>query len=132
MYVLNQQLLAAIRDLDAALLELRDQSQKFADAERNYRRAKSEALLQVEGRNVQEREARAEKVMFAVGALGDIRYARDLADGLKGAASQAVKAKTQVVSAIQTMASGMREEMRFGQYGPEIDQPMVQAGPVRA
>lgn len=113
---LNKQLLAAIRDLDEALAELRAQAASFANAEREYRRSWAVALLSTDGRNADERAARAEQHRFATGDLSDIRYQRDLAEGLKGAASQAVKAKTQVISAIQSLSAAMREELHFAKY----------------
>ncbi len=116
---LNSSMLDAIRELDQALAELKSQAAAFAMAEREYRRSWSIAIVGATGKNAEERAAKAEQHRFATGDLSDIRYQRDLADGLKSSASQTVKAKTQVVSALQSMASGIRQELRFAQTGPE-------------
>ena len=118
LYQLNEQLIAASRALDGSLKFLEDSVADFATAERAYRKAKAEAYLRSSGKNVQEREANAEECRFGDETLGDIRYRRDLAEGLKMAALEGVRSRRTQLSAIQTLASLSKAEAEFARTGP--------------
>jgi hypothetical protein len=97
--------------LDRGVQALRQASVEFADAEHAYRRAKSQAYLTFEG-TVGEREAQT----YAV--VGDLRHARDLADGLRQAALEAVRSRRTQLSAIQSLLAAHKSEADFARTGP--------------
>ncbi len=107
---LNTQLLGAAERLRESLADLEQRSVDYAVAERNYRRAKATAYLATSG-TVAEREAHAET------AINELRYERDMADGLKVSALEAVRSNRGVLSAVQTLANLYREEASFDRTG---------------
>jgi hypothetical protein len=109
---LNVQLLEAADRLRGSLADLETRSVNYAKAERSYRLAKSTAYLATTG-TVGEREAHAES------AINELRYQRDLADGLRTSALEAVRSNRGVLSAVQTLANLYREEASFDRTGPE-------------
>lgn len=109
---LNRQLLEAADAVRAALADLESRAVAYAKAERAYRLAKSTAYLATDG-TVAEREAKAEA------AINELRYARDLAEGLKVSALEAVRSHRGVLSAIQTLARLYEQEASFDRTGPE-------------
>lgn len=113
----EQRIYEASEAVDAAIDELERCAVEAAKAEALYRQSKAQAFLHVTGaKNVAEREALAEAAKFPdvetgeVLTLTDVRYRRDLAEGLHGSAMQALKARTQQLSALQTLASKERAE----------------------
>ena len=109
---LNVQLLDAAHGLRESLNDLEGRSIAYAKAERTYRLAKSTAYLATSG-TVNEREAHAEQ------AINEVRYQRDLAEGLKVSALEAVRSRRAVLSAVQTLANLYREEASFDRTGPQ-------------
>lgn len=108
---LNTQLLDAVERLRRSQDELEKQVVEYAAAEKRYRAAKATAYLATTG-TVAEREARAEK------AINEDRFLRDMAEGLKMSALEAVRGNRTVVSAVQTLAGLYKEEAAFGRTGP--------------
>lgn len=115
-------LVAAVKDLRDAQQNLAKYAREAAVTERSYRRAKAIAFLRSPGRNVAEREANAE--MYVVEErednqimLGDVRYKRDLAEGLRVSAQEAVRSHRQIVSALQSLAGLERSEADLARYG---------------
>lgn len=107
---LNAQLLDAVQILRDSMSELEARSRKYAEAERDYRRGKATAYLASSG-TVSEREARAEN------AINELRFERDMADGLKTSALEAVRSNRGVVSAVQSLAALYRAEAEFDRTG---------------
>lgn len=107
---LNVQLLDAAEKLRASLADLEQRSIDYAKAERQYRMAKATAYLSTTG-TVGEREAHAET------AINELRFMRDMADGLKVSALEAVRSNRTVLSAVQTLANLYREEASFDRTG---------------
>lgn len=101
------------RLLDQGLAALRDQAREVAEAEQEYRKAKATAWLQAPAGTVPEREA------WVNGQTADLRYRRDLADGLRQAALEAVRSRRTQVSALQTLLNAHREETAFDRTGPD-------------
>lgn len=98
--------------LDDALAFLKRQTKELAEAERLYRKQKAEAWLTAPAGTVPEREA------FVNGSTADLRQARDLADGMRTAALEAVRSRRTQISALQSLLAAHREEaglVRFGQ-----------------
>lgn len=110
---LNRQLLDAADKLRESLGQLEARTIRYAQAERNYRRDKATAYLSTTG-TVAEREAHAEN------AINESRYERDMAEGLKVSALEAVRANRGVLSAVQTLANLYREEASFDRTGPDL------------
>jgi hypothetical protein len=110
---LNQQLLDAAERLRQSLDDLYQRSVEYASAEQAYRHGKAVAFLSTTGaKTVAEREARAEN------AINDLRYRRDMAEGLKVSALEAVRSNRGILSAMQTLASLSKEEAAFARTGP--------------
>lgn len=114
---IEQRIHEASAAIDGAIDELERCATEAAKAEALYRQSKAQAFLHVTGaKNIAEREALAEGAKFAAPDTGealtltDVRYARDLAEGLHGSAMQALKARTTQLSALMTLASKERAE----------------------
>jgi len=108
---LNNQLLEAVDILRDSLRDLEVRTRNAATTERDYRMAKATAYLATTG-TVAEREANAER------AINELRFHRDMADGLKTSALEATRANRTIVSAVQTLAGLYREEASFDRTGP--------------
>ena len=93
--------------LDKGIVALRDAGVAYAEAEHAYRSAKAMAYLETESGTVAEREADVYAVM------GDLRRARDLADGQRLAALEAVRSRRGQISALQTLISAHRAEVEL-------------------
>ena len=99
--------------LDKGLAELRTQAVNLADAEHAYRRAKSVAWTTApDGMLAKQRED------WVNGTTADQRRARDLADGVRGAALEAVRSRRTQISALQSLLSAHREELAMDRTGP--------------
>lgn len=101
--------------LDRALQVLREASRDHAEHEHGYRKARGVAWAETAGQGmvVPEREACVDSV------TADHRLQRDLAAGLEKAALEAVRARRQQLSALQSLMAGWREEAAFVRTGPE-------------
>ena len=93
--------------IDDGIKALRAQSSAYAEAERDYRLAKSQAWISAPAGTVPERQAWVE------GQTADKRYARDLADGMRQAALEAVRSRRGQLSSLQTLLNAQQEEMKF-------------------
>lgn len=102
------------RLLDKGLEAMRDQARELADAEHDYRKAKGQAWLSAPDGTVPEREAWVNE------ATAKQRHRRDLAEGLRQAALEAVRSRRTQVSALQTLLNADREEAAFARTGPEM------------
>lgn len=96
--------------IDDALTDLREQSQRYADAEHAYRQARAKAWLAARG-TVNERESMVEL------RCGDLRYARDLAEGARAAAVESIRSRRAQLSALQSMLAASRAEAEFARTG---------------
>lgn len=116
---LGQRLLDEVQRLREAQAELEKQAREFAEAERIYRAHQAWALLQVDGKNQAERQAHAESVEYQGRVLGDSRFNRDLAAGLKDSAMEAVRGQRQVISALQSLIASERSEAELLRFAPQ-------------
>lgn len=96
--------------LDDARLYIRE----AAEAERIYRRDKALAWVHCSGGTAKAKEA------WVDGETADQRYARDLADGMRRASMQAVEARRQMVSLLQSVANTYRAEAEYTRTAPEF------------
>jgi hypothetical protein len=103
------------RLIDQGITALRDQARDLAEAERDYRAAKARAWVEVVGAlpdaTVAQREA------WAQGVTKDQRFKRDLADGLRVAALEAVRSRRTQLSAWQSWLAAERAEAEFARTG---------------
>jgi hypothetical protein len=96
--------------IDEALDQLRASSRDYADAEHAYRQARAKAWLAARG-TVNERESMVEL------RCGDLRYARDLADGLRSASVEAIRSRRAQLSALQSVLAASRAEVELARTG---------------
>jgi hypothetical protein len=98
--------------LDKGVMALRDASFAYAEAEHAYRSRKAMAYLETESGTVAEREAHVYAIM------GDLRLRRDLADGERLAALEAVRSRRTQLSAVQSLLAAHKSEADFARTGP--------------
>lgn len=99
------------RLIDKGVDALRETAQELAQAEHDYRLARAMAWPKTDG-TAKEREDN-------VNALtAPERKRRDLAEGLRAAALEALRSRRQQLSAVQTLANADREEAAFARTGP--------------
>jgi hypothetical protein len=89
------------------------ESHKLAEAERDYRKARGIAWVKVEHGTAAFREAQVDS------QTADLRFARDLADGMRRAAIEAVRSRQQQLSAWQSIVRAQRAEVELAGFGPE-------------
>ena len=99
------------RLIDKGLEALRDQATEFARCEQAYRQAKATAWIEAPEGTVDAKKAWVE------GRTSDARYARDLADGLRQAALEAVRSRRGQLSAWQSWMAAERAEAEFARTG---------------
>lgn len=109
---LTQEMLRLSRLIDQGIAALTDQAREYAEAEHDYRQAKAQAWVSAPDGTVPERQA------WVDGRCAPLRRRRDLAEGLKLAALEAVRSRRAQLSALQTVANALRAEMDLAKYGP--------------
>lgn len=107
------------RLIDAGIEALREQSKQLAQAEAEYRRAKAQAwvLCPRDEGNARDWTAGRREAWVDAETAG-LRYTRDVAEGMRQAALEAVRARRTQVSALQTLLNAEAEEMKFARTGP--------------
>lgn len=99
------------RLIDQGVTALREQAATLAQAEHDYRLARAMAWPKTDG-TAKEREDQ-------VNALtAPDRLRRDLAEGQRAAALEALRSRRQQLSAVQTLSNADREEAAFVRTGP--------------
>src|SRR3990167_9819196 len=105
------QRLAAAQDATIAALKI--QVQKAAEAERDYRLAKSEKYVEAAGMDV----LAAAKTAWVDAQTSEARYKRDLADGMKSVLFQEVQNYRRQMSFAQSLMKADGEERDSYKYG---------------
>jgi hypothetical protein len=96
--------------LEAGLDVLRSTAQEVAEAERDYRKAKSLAWVnRTEG-------TAAERAALVDSDTADHRYKRDVAEGMRRAALESVRARSQQISMLQTLVNAHKAEGDFARH----------------
>jgi hypothetical protein len=108
---LTDELLRLSRLLDEALAYAKGAAMEYAEGEDAYRMARSKALLNAEG-TVAEKTARADLETSAE------RRRAHLAEVMKQVAIEAIRSRRAQLSALQTIANGIRSEIEMSRYGP--------------
>ena len=126
----NSRLVNAADRLRKAHLEYETRIRDHVTAERLYKLGESIALLQVDGKNQQERSARAEVELVTLTDLEEkvmpnqLRYAAHLAEGLRDSAKKAVDSYRQEMSALQSLASLAKSEAELAKWEPRESAPV--------
>ena len=100
--------------LDEALAYLAQQVHLASESERDYRKMQGEMILRAPAGTVLEKDA------WLKAECADARFTRDLADGMRQAALEAVRSRRTQVSLLQSFLAGEREEMALTRTGPEM------------
>lgn len=121
----NDELLRLSRLLDAGLEMLRDQAHVLAEAENAYRKGRSEAWFRcpndLPGTKAADREwIAARREDWIAGETAELRKARDIAEGMKVAALEAVRSRKTQISSLQTLLNAYQEQARFDRTGPDV------------
>lgn len=101
------------RLIDAAIEGLKNTTVEFATAEREYRKSKAEAWLRAKPEDMLAKEKEA----WVDAETSDLRYRRDLADGMRQAALEAVRSRRAQLSALQTFLNAEKAEAEFARTG---------------
>lgn len=98
--------------IDAGIDALRVCSRDVAEKERDYRKGKSQAWVQCPDMLAKAKEA------WVDAQSADLRFERDLAEGMRAAAMEAVRARRTQVSMLQSLLNAHRAEAEFVRTGP--------------
>lgn len=93
--------------IDAGVKALHESARSLADAEHAYRRAKAEAWVMVKGELAKDREAQVDA------AVADLRRERDLCEGQRLAALEALRSRRTQLSALQSILAATRSEIEL-------------------
>ena len=98
--------------LDAGLDVLRSSAEETAAAEREYRKARALAWVNNTEGTAGFRESQVD------GQTAELRYARDVAEGMRRAALESVRARSTQISMIQTLLNAYKAEANFVRTDP--------------
>lgn len=107
----SQELQRLNRLLDAGLDVLRSTAEETASAEREYRKARALAWVNNTEGTAAFREAQVDA------QTADLRYARDVAEGMRRAALESVRARATQISMLQTLLNAHKSEANFVRTG---------------
>lgn len=107
------------RLVDKGVEALAGQVRAYAQAERDYRLAKAQAWVEAPRDHDDRRITVPEREAWVNARTADERHLRDVAEGLKQTALEAVRSRRQQLSSWQSLLAAEREEMTFAKYGPE-------------
>lgn len=99
--------------IDEGVKALNRAAQDAAEAEHTYRLEKAKAWVTIPAGTVPERQAQVDA------AVADERLARDLAEGQRLAALEALRSRRQQASLLQSIAAAYRIEGEFARTGWE-------------
>ena len=116
---LNEAMIATSRSLDEAHDDLNLRARQWAEAEREYRKSIPGEWLRVRS----EADGRGEKLLAdqakarVESATADLRFARDVADAQRVAASELIRTLRARLNAFQSIAANVRVEAELaGRY----------------
>lgn len=100
------------RLLDAGIDAIRTQAVALAEAENLYRKARAEAWTRVPRDGGKDWTA-GRREAWVDAETADLRRARDIAEGVQRAAIEAVRARRQQLSVLQSFVAAERSEMEL-------------------
>lgn len=104
--------------LEAGLDSLKRHVVAYAQSESEYRKARAEAWLVAPRFNEDVKVTAGEREAWVDGQTATVRHARDIADGMRQAALEAVRSRRGQISALQTLLNAHQEEAKFVRTGP--------------
>jgi hypothetical protein len=102
------------RLLDDALRFHSEKVREAAEAERKYRHARQVAYLRADG-TVDEKKAAVDD------RTADLRFERDVAEGLRQTALEAIRSRRAQISLLQSVANAYKAEADFARTGPDLE-----------
>jgi hypothetical protein len=111
---LNSRMIAISQQVDDALTEYRTQTEQWVQADRASRLCKAQAFLTARGKTVAEKEALVEV------ACDQETFKAIRTDALRNAAREALRARQAQLSAAQSLAAALREELKFAGRSDEV------------
>src|SRR5687768_15780233 len=105
------------RQLDGCLSMVKEQVSAYAQAESAYRAAKAKAWVEAPRYHGDAKITAGEREAWVNGATAAERQKRDLADGMRQAALEAVRSRRGQISALQTLLNAHQEEAKFARAG---------------
>lgn len=113
------EMLRLSRLIDAGIEMSREQAVALAEAENVYRKAKAQAWVRCPRDEAGEREWTAKRrESWVDGDVADLRKDRDLAEAMRDAAREAVRARQTQLSAWQTLVKAHQAEAELVRTGP--------------
>ena len=100
------------RQLDNGLDVLRETAESLAQAEAAYRKAKALAWVKFTEGTAGYREAQVDA------DTAELRYKRDVADGVRKAAIESVRSRRTQISALQSLLAAHKAEAEFSRTAP--------------
>lgn len=100
--------------LDKGVDALRDNARTLAGAEHAYRLAVAQAWMKAPEGTAGARDA------WVKGETADMRRMRDVSEGMRVAALEAVRSRRQQLSAVQSLLAAHRSEADALRFGPEM------------
>ena len=113
-YALNRELVKVADEVDQTIAEYRTRALEYADIKADSELAQASAYPQTTG-TVDERKAAVTRACIEA-IRSEYR-----AEALRNSADRAVKASMARLSALQSMAAALREELRLGRVGAGYD-----------
>lgn len=111
---LSDEALRLSASIDHALQSLRDYTEQTATAERDYRRGKAEAWVRCPTGG---EWTAARREAWVDADTADLRYQRDLADGLQRGALESLRSRRAQLSALQSLLAADRAEAEVARTG---------------
>lgn len=101
--------------LDRGLIAMREEATNVAERENEYRKARSGAWVECPSADKEWTAARREAWVDA--RCADLRMSRDIAEGLRQAAVEAVRSRRTQISSLQTLLNAHQQEAKAAHYG---------------
>ena len=116
---IHQEMMRLSRLIGEGINEMRNQAQAYAQAEHDYRLAKSKAWMEAPRQADDGSKITAgEREAWVDAKTADERQRRDIADGLRQTALEAVRSRRTQLSALQSYLAAERAEAEFARTGP--------------
>ena len=106
--------------LDQGLDALKRHVVAYAEAEAAYRKGKAQAWVSAPRFHEDTKVTAGEREAWVDGETAQLRHTRDIADGMRQAALEAVRSRRSQISALQSLLAGHREEVALARTGPEF------------
>jgi hypothetical protein len=106
-YDLNTQMVAKSHEVDDALTEYRDATELWVEADRVSRRARAQAFVTAKGKTVAQNEALVDI------ATESETYEAEKWKALREVMRESLRAKLSQLSALQSQAGALKEELRL-------------------